>query len=193
MLVCVGRTKCAALVCCAHMQLIRESLLPDSTPTSSNATASTAHPAGAAAGPAQQQQQQQLPDALSTYAGGPVFLVTDMKSTGDAASNIATMPSAPFLYGVSIGICMSSATSQPGGAGLGTVGWHEVRDGVLLVRSRVYMVGPGFVQGLTAHSKVHTQVCSCVGLNIAKLAAPQPQGLMAAAAKLTQLRSAAQG
>lgn len=78
--------------------------------------------------PQQQQQHEQQGDALSTYNGGPVFLVTDIKSTGDAATNIATMPSAPFLYGVSIGICMSSALSEAGGAGLGTVGWHEVRE-----------------------------------------------------------------
>lgn len=58
-----------------------------------------------------------------------MFLVTDIKSTGEAKSNIATLPNAPFLYGVSIGICMSSATSEPGGCGLGTVGWHEVRAG----------------------------------------------------------------
>ena len=62
-----------------------------------------------------------------------MFLVTDIKSTGAPHTNIATMPNAPFLYGVSIGVCMSSATSEPGGAGLGTVGWHEVR--------RVQLVG----------------------------------------------------
>ena len=56
-----------------------------------------------------------------------MFLVTDIKSTGAPHTNIATMPNAPFLYGVSIGVCMSSATSEPGGAGLGSVGWHEVR------------------------------------------------------------------
>lgn len=114
------------VLCLSAVQLIRESLLPDSTSTSSSGNNSAAQPT---AGPAEQQQQ--LPDALSTYSGGPVFIVTDMKSTGDAASNIATMPSAPFLYGVSIGICMSSATSEPGGAGLGTVGWHEVSPGLM--------------------------------------------------------------
>jgi hypothetical protein len=130
---------CLAIVCICCPQIIRQSLLADDTSSSAagSATAAAAAAAtttGQGAGPQQQQQQQQqqeqeMPDALSVYSGGPVFLVTDIQSTGEAKSNIATMTNAPFLYGVSIGICMSSATSEPGGCGLGTVGWHEVRVG----------------------------------------------------------------
>ena len=112
------------------LQIIRGSLLEDDSSTSRSAAAGVApkiHQPSTAAAAAEQEQPPQQEDALSSYTGGPVFLVTDIKSTGDAPTNIATIPSAPFLYGVSIGICMSSAMSEPGGAGLGTVGWHEVR------------------------------------------------------------------
>lgn len=120
----------------ACVQIIRQSLLED-TDASTQTPPAAAEAEAPQPGGSQQQMQQQEPqqgpgkeqqqaDALSAYKGGPVFLVTDIKSTGSAPRNIAAMPSAPFLYGVSIGICMSSATSEPGGAGLGTVGWHEV-------------------------------------------------------------------
>jgi len=127
------------------VQIIRQSLLEDTDGSTQPPPAAEVKPAAPQPGGNQQQAQQeqqqgprkeqQQADALSAYKGGPVFLVTDIKSTGSAPSNIATMPSAPFLYGVSIGICMSSATSEPGGAGLGTVGWHEVgsvHQGVVL-------------------------------------------------------------
>jgi hypothetical protein len=114
----------------ARVQVIHDSLLGSNSSTCASEAAAAALADATASQQQQLQQQQQQPDALSGYSGGPVFLVTDIKSTGDAKTNIATMPQAPFLYGVSIGICMSSAMSEPGGAGLGTVGWHEV--GVML-------------------------------------------------------------
>jgi hypothetical protein len=117
----------------AAAQAIRQSLLPDDSPAAPAAAAAAAEPPPPQHHHQQQPQQQQsgaapraLQDALASYTGGPVFLVTDIRSTGSAADNIATLPGAAFLYGVSIGICMSSAMSEPGGAGLGTVGWHEV-------------------------------------------------------------------
>jgi hypothetical protein len=123
----------------ARVQVIHDSLtVHDSNTCTSEAAAANAT--------SSQQQQQQQPDALSGYSGGPVFLVTDIKSTGDAKTNIATMPQAPFLYGVSIGICMSSAMSEPGGAGLGTVGWHEVS--VLLSSIHRVLIGLHQGQGL---------------------------------------------
>lgn len=113
------------------LQIIRQSLVDEGSSPSGGTQASAAADSQALQQPAQPQQQQD--DALSTYSGGPVFLVTDIKSTGAPHTNIATMANAPFLYGVSIGICLSSATSEPGGAGLGTVGWHEVSEDRLII------------------------------------------------------------
>lgn len=78
----------------------------------------------------------QQADALADYNGDPLLLVTDIQSTGDPASNISSMPLAGMLYGMSVAVCMSSALSEPGGAGLGTVGFHEVSHRQrILVRS----------------------------------------------------------
>ncbi len=38
--------------------------------------------------------------------------------------NVAKNPMAPMMYGTSVLSCMSSALSEPGGAGLGTLGLH---------------------------------------------------------------------
>ena len=48
--------------------------------------------------------------------------VPDARAAQTLADNIAANPMAPLLYGVSVLACMSSALSEPDGAGLGTLG-----------------------------------------------------------------------
>lgn len=98
--------------------MLSSSHTPSSRPTE-------ALPSTAAADTSGHSTQQQ--DALTGYNGEPVLLVTDIQSQGNPAGNISKMPIASMLYGISVAVCMSSALSEPGGAGLGTVGFHEVK------------------------------------------------------------------
>jgi SAM-dependent methyltransferase len=50
------------------------------------------------------------------------WLLVDIRAAETLAGNIESNPMASLLYGVSVLSCMSSALSQPGGAGLGTLG-----------------------------------------------------------------------
>lgn len=50
------------------------------------------------------------------------WLLVDIKAGETLAENMALNPLASLLYGVSVLSCMSSALSEPGGAGLGTLG-----------------------------------------------------------------------
>ena len=50
-----------------------------------------------------------------------VWLVADIKTRGGLEDN-RHIPVLPLMYGMSILYCMSSAMSEPGGAGLGTLG-----------------------------------------------------------------------
>ena len=53
------------------------------------------------------------------------YLIVDFKSTGDPAHNMTDMGPLGILgYSVSTTLCMSSGLSEPGGRGLGTLGWH---------------------------------------------------------------------
>ncbi len=54
-----------------------------------------------------------------------VWLLVDIKGRDSFAENIEKNPMAPMMYGVSVMSCMSSALSEPGGAGLGTLGLPE--------------------------------------------------------------------
>jgi SAM-dependent methyltransferase len=56
-----------------------------------------------------------------------VWLIADIKSYPSFAENVAQNPMAALMYGFSVLTCMSSALSEPGGAGLGTLGLHEAR------------------------------------------------------------------
>jgi len=56
-----------------------------------------------------------------------VWLIADIKSQPSYAENVAQNPMASLMYGFSVLTCMSSALSEPGGAGLGTLGLHEAR------------------------------------------------------------------
>lgn len=50
------------------------------------------------------------------------WLLVDIKAGETLTENMAMNPLASLLYGVSVLSCMSSALSEPGGAGLGTLG-----------------------------------------------------------------------
>jgi 2-polyprenyl-3-methyl-5-hydroxy-6-metoxy-1,4-benzoquinol methylase len=53
------------------------------------------------------------------------WLIADIKSRGSLAANVEKNPMAALMYGMSVMSCMSSALSEPGGAGLGTLGFPE--------------------------------------------------------------------
>jgi len=59
--------------------------------------------------------------ARSCLADDGVWLVADIRAAGPLEDN-RNMPMLPLMYGMSILYCMSSAMSEPGGAGLGTMG-----------------------------------------------------------------------
>lgn len=52
------------------------------------------------------------------------WLVCEIKSHPSYEKNVAENPMAAMMYGTSVLTCMSSALSEPGGAGLGTLGLH---------------------------------------------------------------------
>jgi SAM-dependent methyltransferase len=56
-----------------------------------------------------------------------VWLIADIKSYPSYEENVAQNPMASLMYGFSVLTCMSSALSEPGGAGLGTLGLPEER------------------------------------------------------------------
>lgn len=53
------------------------------------------------------------------------WLIADIKSRGSYEANVAKNPMAALMYATSVLTCMSSALSEPGGAGLGTLGFPE--------------------------------------------------------------------
>lgn len=59
--------------------------------------------------------------ARHCLADDGVWLVADIKTRGGLEDN-RHIPVLPLMYGMSILYCMSSAMSEPGGAGLGTLG-----------------------------------------------------------------------
>ena len=62
--------------------------------------------------------------ARACLADDGVWLVADIKTRGGLEEN-RPIPVLPLMYGMSILYCMSSAMSEPGGAGLGTLGLTE--------------------------------------------------------------------
>ena len=56
-----------------------------------------------------------------------VWLLVDIKALDTFHENAAKNPMASLMYGISVLSCMSSALSEPGGAGLGTLGLSEQR------------------------------------------------------------------
>ena len=59
-----------------------------------------------------------------TVADDGVWLVADIKAHASYEANVERNPMAALMYGTSVLTCMSSALSEPGGAGLGTLGLH---------------------------------------------------------------------
>ncbi len=55
------------------------------------------------------------------------WLLVDIKARETFAENVEKNPMAALMYGTSVYSCMSSALSEPGGAGLGTLGLPESR------------------------------------------------------------------
>jgi SAM-dependent methyltransferase len=55
------------------------------------------------------------------------WLLVDIKARDTFAENVEKNPMAALMYGVSVLSCMSSALSEPGGAGLGTLGLSATR------------------------------------------------------------------
>jgi SAM-dependent methyltransferase len=55
------------------------------------------------------------------------WLLVDIKARDTLAENVEKNPMAALMYGISVLSCMSSALSEPGGAGLGTLGLSESR------------------------------------------------------------------
>jgi SAM-dependent methyltransferase len=54
-----------------------------------------------------------------------VWLIADIKAHDSFHANAQENPMAALMYGFSVMSCMSSALSEPGGAGLGTLGFPE--------------------------------------------------------------------
>jgi 2-polyprenyl-3-methyl-5-hydroxy-6-metoxy-1,4-benzoquinol methylase len=52
------------------------------------------------------------------------YLIADIKAKPTYEANVAENPMAAMMYGFSVLSCMSSALSEPDGAGLGTLGFH---------------------------------------------------------------------
>jgi 2-polyprenyl-3-methyl-5-hydroxy-6-metoxy-1,4-benzoquinol methylase len=61
----------------------------------------------------------------SAIADDGTWLLVDIKARDTFAENVAKNPMAPLMYGISVLSCMSSALSEPDGAGLGTLGLSE--------------------------------------------------------------------
>ena len=68
--------------------------------------------------------------ARSCLSDDGIWLVADIKTRGGLEDN-RKIPVLPMMYGMSILYCMSSAMSEPGGAGLGTLGLTEAVFGEL--------------------------------------------------------------
>jgi SAM-dependent methyltransferase len=57
-----------------------------------------------------------------SLADDGTWLLVDIKALDTYAQNVERNPMASLMYGISVLSCMSSALSEPGGAGLGTLG-----------------------------------------------------------------------
>lgn len=73
-----------------------------------------------------------MPDPVSVIhsirgalAEDGVWLISDIKAHDGYEANVKANPMAALMYGTSVLTCMSSALSEPGGLGLGTLGLHE--------------------------------------------------------------------
>ncbi|MET0460030.1 MAG: class I SAM-dependent methyltransferase [Ilumatobacteraceae bacterium] len=63
----------------------------------------------------------------AAVADDGTWLLVDIKGLDTYAQNVRKNPMASLMYGMSVLSCMSSALSEPGGAGLGTLGLPAAR------------------------------------------------------------------
>ena len=77
--------------------------------------------------------------AASCLADDGIWIVADIRTKGGLEEN-RRMPMLPLFYGMSILYCMSSAMSEPGGAGLGTLGLTEEVFGELTAAAGLRVV-----------------------------------------------------
>jgi 2-polyprenyl-3-methyl-5-hydroxy-6-metoxy-1,4-benzoquinol methylase len=71
---------------------------------------------------------QEMIDAIrEAIADDGTWLLVDIKGRDSFAENVRKNPMASLMYGISVLSCMSSALSEPDGAGLGTLGLPESR------------------------------------------------------------------
>ncbi len=69
---------------------------------------------------------QEMMEAIhGALAPDGTWLLVDIKARDSFAENVEKNPMASLMYGTSILSCMASALSEPGGAGLGTLGLPE--------------------------------------------------------------------
>jgi len=72
----------------------------------------------------------------AALADDGTWLVADIKAYDTFAENVENNPMAALMYGTSVLSCMSSALSEPGGAGLGTLGMSESRAAAMAEAAR---------------------------------------------------------
>ena len=78
------------------------------------------------------------------------YLVVDFKSEGSPGANIRKTPDwAALGYAYSYSLCMRAALSEPGGAGLGTLGWPRA-----LAERMLYEAGFGSFEVLAWQSEL---------------------------------------
>ena len=58
---------------------------------------------------------------MAAIADDGTWLLADIKGRDSFAENVEKNPMASMMYGISIMSCLSSALSEPGGAGLGAL------------------------------------------------------------------------
>ena len=68
------------------------------------------------------------------------WLLVDIKARDTFAENVEKNPMAPLMYGISVLSCMSSALSEPGGAGLGTLGLSASKAEAMARGGRLHAV-----------------------------------------------------
>ncbi len=66
--------------------------------------------------------QEMMESIRAAIADDGTWLLVDIKGRDTFAENVEKNPMAALMYGISVLSCMSSALSEPGGAGLGTLG-----------------------------------------------------------------------
>jgi len=69
--------------------------------------------------------QEMMAAIRSSLRDDGTWLLVDIKARDSYAENVAKNPMTALMYGMSVLSCLSSALSEPGGAGLGTLGLPE--------------------------------------------------------------------